>query len=280
MSSNSIAELSNVSFIYEDRTRALGNVSLSIGRGERIGLIGENGAGKTTLCKHLNGLLHPTQGTVIIDGKDAARSRASDLAKTVGYLFQNPDHQIFTSTVFDEIAFGPKNLGLGDKEIGERVGRYMGATGLSDLSNSPPLMLSFGLRRMVTIASVLAMEQQLIILDEPTAWLDYGQTAVAKEAIRDRLAAGTGMMLVTHDLRLVAELADRVVVMSHGKIVADGDARAVLSDTALLKRYGLDPTPLVKLANETLSEGAASRTLELNDFVNAVKKKEWRHTIK
>lgn len=271
-----IADLSDVSFTYEDGTRALDEVCLRINCGERIGLIGENGAGKSTLCKHLNGLLHPTEGKVLIDGKDVAKSRASHLARTVGYLFQNPDHQIFKSTVYDEVAFGPKNIRLRDNEIAERVRRYLQITGLSDLAKSPPLMLSLGLRRMVTIASVLSMEQRLIILDEPTGWLDQGQAVIAKEAIRGRLASGTAMIMVTHDLQLVAEMADRVVILYGGHIVADGDAKEILSDTDLLMKYGLDPPPLTELADEFLSEETALGVLKPADFINAVKKKEWR----
>ncbi|HDP97445.1 MAG TPA: ATP-binding cassette domain-containing protein [Euryarchaeota archaeon] len=271
-----IADLTDVSFTYEDGTRALDGVSLRIKSGERIGLIGENGAGKSTLCKHLNGLFHPAKGKVLIDGEDVAKSKASHLARTVGYLFQNPDHQIFKSTVYDEVAFGPKNIGLRDNEVADRVERYLELTGLSDLAKSPPLMLSFGLRRMVTIASVLSMEQRLIILDEPTAWLDYGQAVLAKEAIRGRLASGAAMILVTHDLQLVAEMADRVVIMSGGRVVADGDAKKILSDPDILMKYGLDPPPLTKLANELLSEEAASEIFAVADFINAVKKKKWK----
>jgi len=277
---NPIAEVSRASFTYEDRTRALDRVSLRIQPGERIGLIGENGAGKTTLCKHLNGLLHPTEGRVLIDGEDVAKSRTSHLAITVGYLFQNPDHQIFRSTVLDEVAFGPKNLGLRDEVVAERVGRYLQITGLSDMAKSPPLMLSFGLRRMVSIASVLSMEQRLIILDEPTAWLDYGQAAVAKEAISERLASGTAMVLVTHDLQLITEMTDRTVIMSGGRIVADGNTKKILSDTDQLLKCGIDPPPLTKLAGEFFSEETASRMRGVADFINAVKKKEWRGSFK
>jgi len=276
VSSQPIVDMTDVSFTYEDGTRALDRLSIVIRPGERVGLIGENGAGKTTLCKHLNGLLHPTDGVVLIDGVDAAKARTSHLARTVGYLFQNPDHQIFRSTVLDEVAFGPKNLGLRDEVVAERVEHYLQITGLSDMTKSPPLMLSLGLRRMVSIASILSMEQRLIILDEPTAWLDYGQAAAAKAAIQGRLASGAAMVLVTHDLQLIAELTDRTVIMSKGRIVADDGTEKILSDTDLLRENGLDPTPLIELASKFFPEEMTAQLWDVTDFLNAVKKKKRR----
>jgi len=176
----------------------------------------------------------------------------------------------------DEVAFGPKNLGLRDEVVAERVEHYLQITGLSDMTKSPPLMLSLGLRRMVSIASILSMEQRLIILDEPTAWLDYGQAAAAKAAIQGRLASGAAMVLVTHDLQLIAELTDRTVIMSKGRIVADDGTEKILSDTDLLRENGLDPTPLIELASKFFPEEMTAQLWDVTDFLNAVKKKKRR----
>lgn len=259
--------IAGVRFIYDDGTEALRGVDLEIGHGECIGLAGENGSGKTTLCKHMNGLLLPTEGKVLIDGVETAVSKVSDLSRKVGYLFQNPDHQIFCSTVLEEVAFGLRNLGLGEDTIRDRVARYLEMLGISDYADSPPLALSLGLRRLVTMASVLSMEQELLILDEPTAWLDHAQSRRAIAAIRKTAESGRSVLIATHNMKLIAELTQRLVIMSAGKIVADGPTEALLSDVDEISRYGLVSPPIAKVARDLGLSMPGGGIVSMDDFV-------------
>jgi len=249
--------VSSLKYSYPDGTQALRGVDLAIRHGERIGLAGENGSGKTTLCKQMNGLLHPSEGGVVIDGADISRMGAKEIAAKVGYLFQNPDHQIFCGTVFDEVAFGLKNVGLEDSEIEKTVRRYLDLLGISALSGSPPLTLSMGNRRLVAVASTLAMEQELLILDEPIAWLDARQTALVENAISEATTAGRTVIVVSHNMKLIAALTDRIVIMSEGRVVLDGGTKETVSDYEAMARAGLVPPPVSLLARR-LGWGAAA----------------------
>lgn len=228
---------------------ALDEVSLEICKGDRIGLIGENGSGKTTLCKHLNGLLIPTKGTVLLDGRRIGEIPVEEVARRVGHLFQNPDSQLFLGTVEEEISFGLRNLGLDEEDVETRCRKYTRSLGLERYSRSPPLMLSMGLRRMVTIASVLAMEQDIVLLDEPTAWLDASQARTAIKAIEEITTSGRAVVVVSHNIRLVAELTERCIVLSHGRKVADGNTKEILGNKELLRRARLFPPPVSELTS-------------------------------
>lgn len=256
--------ISNLRFVYPDGTEAISGVSMSIGHGESIGLVGENGSGKTTLCKHMNGLLAPTAGEIWVDGSAISKLRTPELAAKVGYLFQNPDHQIFCSTVVDEVSFGLRNIGLSPEEIDRRVGKYLGMLGIGHLSKEPPLAMSIGERRLVTVASALAMEQELMILDEPIAWLDAKQAKRVTAAIKDAGAADRTLIIVTHNMRFVAELTDRLIVMSQGKVVFDGRTRDIVTDPEAMTRARLVSPPVTQLARAL---GMKSPVASNEDFV-------------
>lgn len=263
--------IKQVRFVYDDGTEALRGIDLDISHGERIGLAGVNGSGKTTLCKQMNGLLTPMTGSVIVDGVVTSESDVSSLSKKVAYLFQNPDHQIFCSTVYEEISFGLKNLGMEAESIERKVREYLKLLGLEEYTNVPPLTLSLGLRRLVSIASTLAMEQDLIILDEPVAWLDNSQAIRVIGAIKQVSDSGRTVIIVTHNMKTIAELTDRLIVMSEGKIAADGPTGEILSNPDELWRFGLTASPISKLASKLDWNKPDRHIITPSDFVDAMK---------
>ena len=233
---------------FPDGWEALSGVSLSIERGEFLALIGPNGSGKTTLAKHLNGLLKPSRGRVLVAGMDTREVPVSTLAKHVGYVFQNPDHQIFSPTVDEELAFGPREQGVPAEEVQERVARELEAFGLAPYAQVPPAVLPPSLRRKVAVASVLTTCPELLILDEPTVGLD----ALEQEELLQRVAAyrdaGGTVLLISHDLELVGRWASRCALLSAGRLVALGAPEEVLTDVEGLLAAGMRPPALVQLS--------------------------------
>jgi energy-coupling factor transport system ATP-binding protein len=228
-------------------------------------LIGANGSGKSTLAKHAGGLLRPQQGRVLVTGRDTRLISTGELARQVGHVFQNPDHQIFAATVWEEIAFGPRNLGLRPAEVEKRVQAALAAFHLASVADLPPTTLGYGQRRLVTLAAVHAMQPQVLILDEPTAGLDRRLTARLVEWVSELHASGATVVLITHDMRL-ASLAPRCVVMDHGRVVLDGPTAQVFTHLPVLAQAGIAPPPIVELSRR-LSLPAAP--LSLDDFCRA-----------
>jgi energy-coupling factor transport system ATP-binding protein len=220
---------------------ALRGVSLNIVRGEFIGLIGENGAGKTTLAKHLNGLLKPNRGFVKVLGMDTKRTPTSKIARHVGYVFQNPDSQIFAATIYEEIASGLKKLGYSNEEIAERIEYALKAVDLKKPLTISPHILSFGERHRLAIATILAIKPDVIILDEPFAGIDYRRSLQMLQILRKLVEEGHSIVLIAHDLQLIGEVADRVIVMKQGSIIRDGDVEEILGDTGFLEENGYTP---------------------------------------
>jgi energy-coupling factor transport system ATP-binding protein len=244
--------------VYRDGgVRALDGVGLRIGSGERVALIGQNGSGKTTLVRHLNGLLRPTEGLVMLDGTDAATLTVAQLAARVGLVFQDPDRQIFAGSVRAEVAFGPRNLGIRDDELHARVTDALAATGLTDEEGTNPYDLGQSRRKLLALASVLAMRTPVVVLDEPTT----GQDARGVDRVRsvvDALAGeGRTVIAISHDMRFVAEAFERVVVMRAGTIILDGPPAEVFAAAAWdeLRSTYLEP-PLAARVGERLSLGS------------------------
>jgi energy-coupling factor transport system ATP-binding protein len=236
--------LEGVSFRYPDGTLALSSVSLEIPTGQRVALIGQNGSGKSTLVRQLNGLLRPTTGQVLIDGRDIAGRHVAELAAIVGLAFQNPDRQIFSSTVRAEVAFGPRNLGRRGAELDRAVEGALAAVGLNGQETAHPYDLGFSRRKLLSIASVLALDSPIVVLDEPTTGQDARGVRVLEEVVRDLAREGRTVIAITHDMRFAAAMFERLVVMREGAIVLDGAPDHVFdrSNWETLASTYIDPT--------------------------------------
>jgi energy-coupling factor transport system ATP-binding protein len=227
---------------------ALSGVSLTIQPGEFVAVVGQNGSGKTTLVKHFNGLLKPGRGRVWVGEHDTASRSVSDLAREVGYVFQNPDHQINQPTVRDEIAFGLRNLEFPPGEVARRTDEALALFGLRPVADRPSAILGYGLRRKIALASVIALRPPVLILDEPTNGLDV-RAAEETLGLAARLRAeGHTLILVSHDMRRVAAFAERCVILKEGRVLRDGPVREVFADADLLRQACLAPPPVTQLA--------------------------------
>jgi len=262
-------QLDNVSFTYPDGTPALRDVSLTIGAGEFVALLGPNGSGKTTLAKHLNGLLKPARGRVLVAGRDTRPLRVAELARLVGYVFQNPDHQIFAATVEDEVAFGLRLRELPPAEVRQRVEAALAPFELAPWRDLPPALLGWGQRRQVALAAVLATQPQVLILDEPTGGLDSRSREDLMAVVAAYNRTGRTVLLITHDMRLAAEHAGRAVVMLDGRIAFDGRPAALFERRDVLAQAKLAVPPVVRLSQRLAPYGLTPGMLTCADFVTA-----------
>lgn len=233
-----LIEAEGLVYIYPDGHPALQGISLRIERGEKIALVGPNGAGKSTLLLVLGGLLRPTAGILRVEGVEVGNRDPRRLRAKVGLVFQDPDDQLFSPTVFDDVAFGPIYQGLPEREVRERVVQALEAVGMAGAASRISHHLSVGEKKRVAIATVLALRPELMSLDEPTAGLD---PRGRRELIRLLRELPQTMLVATHDMRMVAELFPRVMIMDQGRIVADGPAHEILRDEGLLQAHGLEP---------------------------------------
>jgi len=231
---NPLVEVRALSFNYPDGPSVLDSIDLRIAPGEFVAIIGQNGSGKTTLAKHLVGLLHPTAGAVMLNGRDRTAMRPAETAAEVGYVFQNPDHQIFAATVEDEVAFGPRNFNLAPDEIQRRCDEVLRAVGLQDARALDPFLLSKGERQRLAVASVLALRPRLLILDEPTTGLDYREQRRMMALVTELNREGIAIVMITHTPWLVAEYARRVVLIRRGRKLYDGGVREFFTRDELL----------------------------------------------
>lgn len=263
-----IIELRNVSYVYNPNTpfekKALDNISLDIDNGEFIGLIGHTGSGKSTLVQHLNGLMKPTKGTISVDGKIITEKGTPlrEVRQKVGLVFQYPEHQLFEETIYKDIAFGPKNLGLTENEVDQRVKEAMEIVGLDfqRLKDRSPFELSGGQKRRVAIAGVLAMKPKVLVLDEPTAGLDpHGRDEILNEVKEIFENAGITIILVSHSMEDIARLVDRILVMDKGKIVMNDNPRAIFKRAVELESIGLGVPQITSLMREFNSQGIPIR---------------------
>jgi len=238
---------------YPTRTSyALEDINLSIQGGEFLAIIGQNGSGKTTLIKHFNGLLKPTQGRVIVEGRDTASLPTSELARSVGYVFQNPDHQIFAETVRDEITFGPRNLGHSPERIQKSLQLVLEEMDLSGMEEDMPFQLSRGQRQRLAVASVLAMEPAILIIDEPTTGQDWKESTKLMELVRQLNEKGHTCIITTHNMNLVSLFARRVIVMRAGKLFLDGTTQDVFSQVDALLTAWIKPPEVYSMARQLL----------------------------
>lgn len=258
----------DVSYAYPGGAQALAGISLTVQPGEFVALVGPNGGGKSTLARHLNGLLRPQQGTVTVQGQPTAGRPVGELARHVGYVFQNPDHQIFAPTVREEVAFGPRNLGLAGQALAQRVAEALAAFDLSALAEAPPAVLGYGLRRLVTLASVWAMHPPIWLLDEPTTGLDARLTGLLMERLHGLHRAGHTILLITHDLKLAAA-TQRMIGISQGRVALDGPPQSVLANGAGLQAIGLRPPPITRLSAMLVELGFPHPMLRVEQFVES-----------
>ncbi len=243
-----LAEAERLCFSYPLGPRVLEAIDFRILPGEFVAIVGQNGSGKTTLAKHLVGLLRPTEGRILLEGRDRITLRPAETAHTAGYVFQNPDHQIFASTVEAEVAFGPRNFGLGPEEIEQRVAEVLHAVNLENARERDPFLLSKGERQRLAVASVLALRPRLLILDEPTTGLDYREQRRMMGLVTDLNRAGIAIIIITHAPWLVAEYAQRVILMRQGRILFDGPVGDFFQQDELLRQSSFRPPEVTLLA--------------------------------
>ncbi len=245
-----ILKTEGLRYIYPTyQVEALRGIDLCIQEGEFIAILGQNGSGKTTLAKHFNGLIKPTSGRMLVQGKPTTEYTHRELARRVGYVFQNPDHQIFSKTVKEEVGFGLKMLGEDPKTIEKRVAEALEVVGLHGYEEKVPFTLTKGERQRVAVASVLAAQPQVIILDEPTTGLDYRHQRNMMEMLKSLNRSGHTVIIITHSMWVAAEYAKRTIVLKDGCILSDGPTRLVFADEALLAGASLRPSSLVQLSN-------------------------------
>ncbi len=249
-------EVRSLAFRYQPHLEpVLSGVDLRVERGDFVALLGQNGAGKTTLAKHFNGLLRPSVGEVLVDGKPTTRQKLDQLARSVGYCYQNPDHQIFSATVEREVRFGPHNLGVRGEELDRAVSEALELVGLSDQRAAHPFSLGRGQRQLLAVASVLAMGPPILVVDEPTTGMDH----VGATRIMDLLATwnrdGRTILVITHDMDIVAEYVPRSVVMTGGAVIADGPTVEVLRNRDVLAAARLQAPGAVRMSDALVSSG-------------------------
>lgn len=271
--SDVVIDVTDVSYAYAPTMPlALDHVSLQIRQGDFLALLGQNGAGKTTLAKTFNGLLRPTSGHVHIEGLDTRNATVSNFAARVGYCYQNPDHQIFNRTVYSEAAYGPRNLGLPPNEITERVDHALELVGLADKKDAYPFLLGKGERQKLAVASVLAMGSPIVVVDEPTTGLDIqGIRSIMTLLQKWNQVEGRTIIVISHDIHIVAEYIPRTVVMAKGKIVADGPTRSVLSNPAALTPAGLKPPQVTRVAQRLSHHGIPHDVMTVDEMLASLR---------
>jgi energy-coupling factor transport system ATP-binding protein len=263
-------EIKDLHHTYPAGVKALNGITLTIETGEQVAIVGQNGAGKTTLVKHLNGLLQPTSGSVSIGDWDTSRYQVAKLASRVGYVFQNPDEQLFTKNVHQEVSFGPKNLGYETDKVEALVEDALKLTELTEQKETNPYDLSPTWRKMVALASIIAMDTPIIIFDEPTTGQDAANIARMADAIAVLRERGKTVITITHDIDFCAENFERVIALAQGVVLLDGSANDVLGQAEILAQTYVDPPQLTRLG---LRLGLNEVVRNQSEFLNAYKKR-------
>ncbi|MFH1328888.1 MAG: ABC transporter ATP-binding protein [Candidatus Bathyarchaeota archaeon] len=270
-------KVENISFAYPMDVKALEDVSVEINEGEFVAVMGENGAGKTTLAKHLNGLLKPDFGRVLIDGVDTRISSVASLSRIVGLVFQNPNHQLFCGDVEDELTFALRNYGFDAELSKERVERVLKLLRIEKYRSSPPLMLSEGEKKRVALACVLAWQPKFLVIDEPT----IGQDADFKRQLRSLFMQltnqGKTVITVTHDVEFIAECSPRVIILSHGRVAADGPAKQILTNEDLIEKTSLTLPQTAELFHSLSDLNFPKETIDIYEAFTYIKKRYGRY---
>jgi len=258
-------EVKDIYFTYPTGVEALKGVSLTIKDGEFVAIMGQNGAGKTTLVKNFNGLLRPAKGEALVDGVSTKDVSVAKLARTVGFVFQNPDHQLFSETVEEEIAYALRNFGFDGATVEKRVTWALNLLDLAEYRKASPFMLSGGERKRVALASVLAWDPKVVILDEPTIGQDHRQKENLRQFILQLNEQGKTVVIVTHDVEFVAECNPRVVLMKEGRIIADGEAKRILTDTTLALEASIVPPQIAQIFQGLTFLGFPSDVIDVSE---------------
>jgi len=261
-------QISDLNFTYPTGVAALRGISLTIESGEQVAIVGQNGSGKTTLVKHLNGLLLPTSGRILIGDWNTKERSVAKLARRVGYVFQNPDEQLFSKNVGTEVAFGPKNLGYNGEQVQSLVKDALIMTELSDKTETNPYDLSTTWRKMVALASVIAMDTDIVVFDEPTTGQDAVNVERIANVIKTLRQRGKTVITITHDIDFCAENFERVIALSQGRILLDGKANDVLGQEEVLATTYVDPPQLTRLGKRLRFEKTVRNQ---DEFLNALK---------
>lgn len=243
-------KVSNLQHTYPNGVVAVENVNVEIKQGEQVSVVGQNGSGKTTLVKHWNGLLKPTKGSVQIGDLITSDHPVNVLARKVGYVFQNPNHQIFAASVKDELEFGLRNIGSSEEQIKDKIEYISEEFGLTEYLETNPYRLGFSLRKTVGMASIIAMEPDVIVLDEPTTGQDYLGIKAIRSSIKNLKEQGKTVIVVSHDMPLVAEETDRVLVMCDTNLIFDGSPSKLFADESILKQTNLLPPQITSFMNK------------------------------
>ncbi len=257
-------EIRDLHFTYPAGVQALRGVTAAVEPGEQVAIVGQNGSGKTTLVKHLNGLLQPTSGSVLIGDWDTTKVTVAKLAARVGYVFQNPDEQLFCRTVGEEVAFGPHNLGYGAERTASLGQDALDLVQLADKKDTNPYDLSPTWRKMVALASIISMDTPIVIFDEPTTGQDAASVARIAAVVAQLRQRGKTVITITHDIDFAAENFERVIAMSQGRILLDGPADDVLGQTDVLAQTYVDPPQLTRLGQRL---GFASTVRNQDEFL-------------
>lgn len=272
MTQDTFINVQDLHYHYPDGTQALRGINLTIGLGEMVAFIGQNGSGKTTFSKCLNGLFKPTSGDVIVDGLNTKDTSIVQMVRRVGYVFQNPDHQLFNNNCWDEIAYGPRNIQLPEDDVRERVDEAAGIVGLTeDYFTEHPFFLPKGLRQRVAIASILALRPKVIIVDEPTTGQDAKQSIEIMDFLRKlNEELGHTIIIITHDMPIVADYAHRVIALGMGQIVDDGPTAEVFSHPDNLAKTFIEPRQITQLAHDCHDLGFRRGTLKVKEMIDQV----------
>ena len=265
-------EIHSIDFAYKKQAKTIQNVSLTINSGEFLAIAGRNGSGKTTLTRLIMALIKPTKGNIVFDGKDTKKYTPADMAQNIGYVFQNPDRQIFRDTVFTEVSYGPEQLGYSAKQITDFVETSLYRTGLSKFAGKDPLTLSKGQKQRLALASALAMNQKMLILDEPSS----GQDAIERQQLMDLLQSlhceGKTILLITHDMDLISNYTERAIVMDKGMKVFDDKPTTLFNDFKRLNAWGL-AEPTVLRVSRALTSLGINKTFDKAELVTQLSEK-------